>query len=95
MFGQAWTECEEAMNEVGRSLPRSPRAVAKRTARAFFDFEVSDLAQPHPLHLTGPAGGTWSSGTDGPNLELDAVEFCRTVSGRQHGDGLLAVAVPF
>ncbi len=51
--------------------------------------------QPYTLHLTGPAGGTWSSGTGASNLELDAIEFCRTVSGRQHGDGLLAVAVPF
>ncbi len=45
MFGQAWTECEKAMDEVGRSLPRSPRAAAKRIARAFFDFAVSDLAR--------------------------------------------------
>lgn len=50
---------------------------------------------PYTLHLTGPAGGHWSSGAGGPNLELDAVEFCRTVSGRHRGDGLLAVAVPF
>jgi uncharacterized protein (TIGR03083 family) len=51
--------------------------------------------RPYTLRLTGPAGGHWSSGTGGPNLELDALEFCRTLSGRQHGDGLLAVAVPF
>jgi hypothetical protein len=32
------------------------------------------------LRLTGPAGGRWSSAGDGP--ELDAVEFCRTISRR-------------
>lgn len=51
--------------------------------------------QAYTLHLTGPAGGSWSSGTGGPSLELDAVEFCRILSGRGHGTGLLAVKVPF
>jgi uncharacterized protein (TIGR03083 family) len=49
---------------------------------------------PYTLTLTGPAGGRWSSG-DGPELELDAVEFCRVLSGRGHGEGLLGVQVPF
>jgi uncharacterized protein (TIGR03083 family) len=51
--------------------------------------------QPVALHLTGPAGGTWGVGTDGPQLELDAIEFCRVLSGRQAGTGLLATEVPF
>jgi len=51
--------------------------------------------QPYTLHLTGPAGGTWSRGDGGPLIETDAVEFCRALSGRSHADGLLAVQVPF
>jgi uncharacterized protein (TIGR03083 family) len=51
--------------------------------------------QPYRLTLTGPAGGTWSRGTDGERLTLDAVDFCRTVSGRAPGSGLLAHPVPF
>jgi hypothetical protein len=51
--------------------------------------------QPCQLRLTGPAGGSWSWGPGGPRLELDAVEFCRILSGRAPGDGLLAVKVPF
>lgn len=51
--------------------------------------------QPCTLTLTGPAGGTWSAGEGGPALSLDAVEFCRALSGRTPGDGLLAVQVPF
>jgi uncharacterized protein (TIGR03083 family) len=51
--------------------------------------------QPCTLHLTGPAGGTWSHGDSGPLIETDAVEFCRVLSGRGHADGLLAVQVPF
>jgi uncharacterized protein (TIGR03083 family) len=49
---------------------------------------------PHTLTLTGPAGGRWIVG-DGPELELDAIEFCRVLSGRGHGEGLLDVEVPF
>lgn len=50
---------------------------------------------PFRLTLTGPAGGTWSRGEDGPALELDAVEFCRVVSGRGDAQGLLTTQVPF
>lgn len=50
---------------------------------------------PFTLELHGPAGGTFVSGTDGENLHLDAIEFCRTLSGRATGEGLLATEVPF
>jgi uncharacterized protein (TIGR03083 family) len=50
---------------------------------------------PCRVELSGPAGGAWSFGTGGSLLELDAIEFCRTVSGREPGTGLLATEVPF
>ncbi|MFJ8963376.1 maleylpyruvate isomerase family mycothiol-dependent enzyme [Lentzea sp. NPDC102401] len=49
------------------------------------------LARPVALRLTGPAGGTWGEG--GPELEFDAVEFCRALSGR--GTAPLDTEVPF
>ena len=51
--------------------------------------------QPCSLTLTGPAGGRWTFGSGGPALELDALEFCRVLSGRGEGAGLLSVQVPF
>lgn len=53
--------------------------------------------QPHHLVLTGPAGGVFSSGSgrSEPPVEVDAIEFCRIVSGRAEGEGLLATFVPF
>lgn len=51
--------------------------------------------QPVRLVLTGAAGGTFVAGEGGEVLTVDAVEFCRTVSGRSPGDGLLAQPVPF
>jgi len=51
--------------------------------------------RPFTLVLTGPAGGSYVQGAGGPDLELDAVEFCRILSRRAPGDGLLAEFVPF
>jgi uncharacterized protein (TIGR03083 family) len=55
--------------------------------------------RPYQLDLTGPAGGTFVGGGDGPTLSLDAVDFCRILSGRKPDHpvmlDLLQVAVPF
>ena len=51
--------------------------------------------QPYALRLTGPAGGAWRRGDMGPQIEMDAVEFCREISGRGRTDGVLATQVPF
>jgi uncharacterized protein (TIGR03083 family) len=51
--------------------------------------------RPFSLTLTGAAGGRWCSGVNGERLELDALDFCSTLSGRDGGDGLLATVVPF
>jgi uncharacterized protein (TIGR03083 family) len=61
---------------------------------------VTEWASRHggacTLILTGPAGGEWSFGHGSESrLELDAVEFCRILSGRAPGTGLLSVQVPF
>jgi uncharacterized protein (TIGR03083 family) len=51
--------------------------------------------KPCQLHLTGDAGGTWTFGDGGPGLDLDAIDFNRTLSGREPAIDLLAVAVPY
>lgn len=55
--------------------------------------------RPYRLHLTGAAGGTFSRGAGGSELTLDAVDFCRVLSGRAATEpvvhDLLDVAVPF
>ena len=69
------------------------------TAKRIIADVVADWArrhqQPFRLQLTGPAGATFVGGEGGPELELDAVEFCRIVSGRGTGPGLLTQEVPF
>lgn len=50
--------------------------------------------QPYALELSGPAGGRWSRG-EATTITTDALEFCRALSGRVRGEGLMGVQVPF
>jgi hypothetical protein len=47
---------------------------------------VAEWASRHgkdfTLTLTGPAGGTWRQGENGPELTLDAAGFCRALGRR-------------
>jgi uncharacterized protein (TIGR03083 family) len=73
-----------------------PQPTAAHDGRLVADI-VAEWARRHgrpcTLELTGPAGGVW--GTGGERITLDALDFCRIVSGRGEGSGLLATAVPF
>jgi uncharacterized protein (TIGR03083 family) len=53
--------------------------------------------QPYELVLDGPAGGVFSRGERGERHDLDALEFCRLVSGRDNSVavGLLRTEVLF
>jgi uncharacterized protein (TIGR03083 family) len=51
--------------------------------------------RPFLLHLDGTPGGSYSTGEPGKEITIDAIEFCRIVSGRGTGTGLLAQPVPF
>jgi uncharacterized protein (TIGR03083 family) len=84
--------------DLARATGRTPELTAEHDGRIVADV-VAEWAgahgQPYRLALTGPAGGTFTRGTDGEAITLDAVEFCRVVSGRGAGTGLLATQVPF
>jgi hypothetical protein len=84
--------------DVSRATGREPHLTADHDGVLVADVVAEWAARhgrPYRLRLTGPAGGSWSSGTDGEEDELDAVEFCRLLSGRGRGSGLLAQQVPF
>lgn len=51
--------------------------------------------QPFSLELSGPAGGHWEEGPGGEVISMDAADFCRVLSGRGSGVGLLGCQVPF
>jgi uncharacterized protein (TIGR03083 family) len=84
--------------DIARATGRELILTADHDARIVADV-VAEWARRHDrpfvLHLEGPAGGTFSQGGDGEDITLDAVEFCRTLSGRATGVGLLNQEVPF
>jgi uncharacterized protein (TIGR03083 family) len=88
--------------DICRATDRPPVLTPDHDGRLVADV-VEEWAQrhgrPYQLHLTGPAGGSFSRGDGGPDLTLDAVDFCRVLSGRTATHpathDLLAVAVPF
>jgi uncharacterized protein (TIGR03083 family) len=52
-------------------------------------------AQPFHLILDGPAGGSFAQGAGGEVIHLDAIEFCRALSGRGSRSALFNQEVPF
>lgn len=83
-----------------RAVGREPVLTAEHDGRIVADVAAEwgrRHGRPHRLSLTGPAGGTFAAGPPGEAevFELDAVEFCRMVSGRARATGLLATEVPF
>jgi hypothetical protein len=82
-----------------RAVDRTPQLDAAHDGRIVVDV-AAEWARRHgrpvELTLTGPAGGSFSAGSGGPALEIDAVEFCRVLSGRAApAHELLATLVPF
>ncbi|MGH9098289.1 MAG: maleylpyruvate isomerase family mycothiol-dependent enzyme [Acidimicrobiales bacterium] len=50
--------------------------------------------EPFELVLGGPAGGKFTQGIDGERVELEALEFIRTLSGRLPATGVLSHPLP-
>ena len=89
-----WTHRLDISRAIGRPMVLTP----EHDGRLIADV-VAEWAGRHgrsfSLTLTGIAGGQWSSGTGGETIEMDALEFCWTLSGRAPGSGLTATLVPF
>lgn len=90
--------------DIAQATGRDLELTAAHDGRIVADV-VAELArrhgQPFTLTLTGPAGGEFVSGDgSGEHVTIDAIEMCRTLSGRPPADaqprtGLLATEVPF
>lgn len=98
LMGRIYTR-DEWMHrmDICRATGREPVLTADHDGRIVDDV-VQEWAQahgaPYSLTLTGPAGGSWAHDA-GEEIVLDAVDFCRAVSGRTPMTGLLATPVPF
>ena len=84
--------------DIARATDREVELTPEHDGRIIADV-VAEWARRHgapfTLTLTGSAGGEYISGENGEHITIDAVEFCRTLSGRAAGTGLLTQEVPF
>jgi len=88
--------------DISRATGRDMELTAEHDGRIVAEI-VAEWARRHgrpfTLNLEGPAGGTFTQGDANPDsreeLALDAVEFCRILSVRASGTGLLTQEVPF
>lgn len=84
--------------DVARATDREMELTPEHDGRIVADV-VAEWARRHgapfTLTLTGPAGATFVSGDNGEHITIDAIEFCRKLSGRATGTGLLTKVVPF
>lgn len=89
-----WLHRIDIARAVGRDVPLDPAVDGRVVADVVREW-AGRHGQPFRLELTGPAGGRFVAGADGPELRHDAVEFCRALSGRAPADGLLTWRVLF
>jgi uncharacterized protein (TIGR03083 family) len=89
-----WMHRGDVSRAIGRDVELTPEHDGRIVADVVAEWAPRH-GQPFTLTLTGPAGGSYAAGDGGEHIQLDAVEFCRIVSGRAQGTGLLTTAVPF
>lgn len=94
-----WMHRSDVAAATGRAMTVTPEHDGILVADVVREWAARH-GEPCTITLSGPAGGTWTFGgvreSGNPAaLQLDAVEFCRILSGRGRGSGLLATRVPF
>jgi uncharacterized protein (TIGR03083 family) len=83
--------------DLSRAIGADPQVTAEHDGRIVADIvaEWADIhREPFTLTLHGPAGGYYRRQGGAEAHALDAVEFCRILSGRASGSGVLAHALP-
>jgi len=90
----AWMHRVDISHATGRPMVLTPEHDGRIVADVVAEWGRRH-GKPFRLELTGPAGGSFTQEDHGEEITLDAVEFCRTVSGRAAGTGLLTQEVPF
>jgi hypothetical protein len=90
-----WMHRIDLARATGREMVTSPDHDGVLVADVVRDWARAH-GQPCRLELEGAAGGTFRRGNGGESVgPIDAVEFCRILSGRRPGAGLLTTEVPF
>lgn len=90
----AWMHRVDLAHATGQPFELTPDHDRRLVADVVRDW-ADRHCQPFRIELDGPAGGSYARGVGGGEHSLDAVEFCRILSGRRTGPGLLETRVLF
>jgi uncharacterized protein (TIGR03083 family) len=89
-----WMHRVDISRATGRELVLTSEHDGRFVANIVREFGAKS-DRPFALVLTGPAGGHYVKGDASAEIRLDAVEFCRILSGRSEGHGLPTDLVAF
>jgi hypothetical protein len=89
-----WMHRVDICRATGRDMVLTPEHDGRLVEDCVLDWSGKH-ARPFSLVLAGPAGGRFDVGTGGPDIEMDAVEFVRALSGRGDREQILGTRVVF
>lgn len=97
----AWMHRIDVAEATGKQFDADPEHDGRIVADIVAEW-AGTHGEPFALDLTGPAGGSFTSGAgakadggaDGQQVTMDAVQFARVLAGRGTGTGVLAHPLP-
>jgi uncharacterized protein (TIGR03083 family) len=89
-----WMHRVDIARATGREMILTPEHDGRIVEDCVLDW-AKKHRRPFSLVLGGPAGGRFGAGPGGPDIELDAIEFVRALSGRGVRDEILGTRVVF
>lgn len=84
----AWMHRIDLAQATGRPFDADPDHDGRIVADLIAEWATTH-GRPFTLELSGPAGGTFSAGTGGEHIAMDAIELCRVLAERAPGHGLI------
>jgi uncharacterized protein (TIGR03083 family) len=89
-----WMHRVDLTRATGREMVLTPEHDGRIVEDCVIDW-AKKHGRPFNLVLGGPAGGRVEAGSGGPDIEIDAVEFVRALSGRGAREEILGTRVVF
>jgi uncharacterized protein (TIGR03083 family) len=83
-----WAHRIDLCEATGRPMEPTPEHDGRLVADLVGEWAMI-YGHSFELVLDGPAGGTFSQGVGGEHVEIDAIQFVRTLCGRRPGAGVL------
>lgn len=88
-----WAHRIDIHSAIGRPMELDPSHDGRLVADIVREW-AEIHGEPFELHLTGTAGGTFTRGEGGEHVDMDALDFIRTLCGRLEGSGVMRHPLP-